>query len=379
MGRSIKIGTLFGVPIELDLSWFLIFGLIAWSLASGYFPASYPEIPGWAYWVMGLIASLLFFGSVLMHELGHTVLAQREGVPVKRIRLFFFGGLAQITKEPNSPGAEFRIAIAGPIVSLILAIGFGALYLLDQAIPYLAAPSLWLARLNLILALFNMIPGFPLDGGRVLRSYLWKRTGSVTQATRMAAGAGQIVALAFIGFGVFRIFNGDFFGGLWLAFIGWFLQNAASASVTQSRIQEVIRDVRVDEVMQREFPSLPGLLSLRQIVDKYVLGEGQRAFFVVENGQTEGLLNVGNISRIPQRKWAFTRANQAMVPMNQLIQVQEDESLQDAMQAMDQAKAEEAPVVRDGNIVGVLRREDVVQRIRLRTELGTGVSMEKEF
>jgi Zn-dependent protease len=371
MGRSIRIGTLFGVPIELDLSWFLIFGLITWSLASGYFPQAYPDIPAWAFWVMGLIASILFFGSVLMHELGHTVIAQREGVPVKRIRLFFFGGLAQITREPNSPGAEFRIAIAGPIVSIVLAGFFGGLYLLDQAIPYLAAPSIWLARLNLILAVFNMIPGFPLDGGRVLRSYLWKRTGSVTQATRMAAAAGQVVALGFIGFGVFRIFSGDFFGGLWLAFIGWFMQNAASASVTQSRIQEVIQDMRVNEVMRREFPSLSGFLSLRQIVDTYVLGEGQRSFFIVDGGQPEGLLSVGAIRRIPQRKWPFTRANQAMVPMDQLIQVQEDEPLQEALQSMDQAHAEEAPVVRDGNIVGVLRREDVLQRIRLQALMGT--------
>jgi Zn-dependent protease/CBS domain-containing protein len=371
MGRNIKIGAVFGVPIELDFSWFLIFGLITWSLASGYLPQAYPEIPTWAIWMMGLIASLLFFGSVLMHELGHTVVAQREGVPVRRIRLFFFGGLAQITREPSSPGAEFRIAIAGPVVSLLLAGVFGGIYLLDQAIPYLAAPSIWLARLNLILAVFNMIPGFPLDGGRVLRSYLWKRTGSVTRATRMAAGAGQVVAMGFIGFGVFRIFTGDFFGGLWLAFIGWFMQNAASVSVTQSRIQEVIQDIRVNEVMRREFPSLSGFLSLRQIVDKYVLGEGQRSFFVVEDGQPEGLLSVGTIRRIPQRKWPFTRANQAMVPMDQLTQVQEDEPLQEALQAMDQVQAEEAPVVRDGIIVGVLRREDVHMRIQLKAELGT--------
>lgn len=370
MVRGIHIGRIFGVPIELHISWFLIFGLLTWSMSSGFFPQAYPDIPLWAYWVMGLIATLLFFGSVLLHELGHAVLALREGVPVRKITLFIFGGLAQITRAPKTPGAEFRIAIAGPLVSLALAAFFGALMLTEQAIPYLAAPTRWLARINLILALFNMIPGFPLDGGRVLRSLLWKRTGSLTRATRVAATTGQLVAFGFIGVGVYTIFNGDFFSGIWLAFIGWFLQNAASASVTQTKVQEALRDVSVEQVMQRDFPRLPGLLSLRQIVEQYVLGGGQKTFFVDEEGSAKGLLTLGDIRRIPQRMWAFTRADKAMIPLNNLIQVRADTPLQEALQEMEQAQVAQMPVVNEGAVVGVLSRDDVMNHIRLRAELG---------
>jgi Zn-dependent protease len=339
-------------------------------MSSGFFPQAYPDLPVWAYWVMGLIATVLFFGSVLLHELGHAVLALREGVPVKKITLFIFGGLAQITREPRTPGAEFRIAIAGPLVSLALAAFFGVLWLTDQAIPYLAAPSMWLARLNLILAVFNMIPGFPLDGGRVLRAIIWARSGSMAKATRAAATVGQLVAFGFIGIGVFTIFSGNFFNGIWLAFIGWFLQNAAASSVTQSKIQEALRDVSVEQVMQRDFIRLPGLLSLRQVVDNYVLGDGRKTFFVDEEGRAEGMLTLGEISRIPQRMWAFTRADKAMVPLNRLIQVQSDMPLQEALQEMEQAELAQVPVVNEGDLVGVLSREDVVNHIRLRAELG---------
>ena len=203
---------------------------------------------------------------MLAHELGHSVLALRNKVPVRKITLFIFGGLAQIEKEPPTPGAEFRIAIAGPLTSLGLAAVFGSLWLLDQAVPYLAAPSIWLARINLILAVFNMIPGFPLDGGRVLRAAVWQWSGSYSRATRIASTVGQLTAYGFIGFGIFEMFMGRFMDGLWLVFIGTFLNNAASSSAAVSKLQEAIKGVRVADVMPRNLLQVPGLITLQRLV-----------------------------------------------------------------------------------------------------------------
>lgn len=237
MDTSLRIGKIFGIPIGLHISWFLIFGLLTWSLAGGYFAQAYPQVPALVHLLLAVVTSGLFFASVLAHELGHSVVALREKIPVRGITLFIFGGIAQIGKEPPSAGAEFRIAIAGPLVSLALAGGFGALWLLDRGIPYLAAPSEYLMRINFILAVFNLIPGFPLDGGRVLRAVVWQISGSFQRANQVAVISGQLVAFGFIGLGIFTILRGQFFNGLWLAFIGWFLQNAA-ASASQLPVVE---------------------------------------------------------------------------------------------------------------------------------------------
>src|SRR3990172_7077739 len=234
MEASFKLGSVWGIPIGLHTSWFLIFILLTWSLMSGYFPEEYPQLSSVINFIMALITSSLFFGSVLAHELGHSFVALRNQIPVRGITLFIFGGVAQIGQEPRSPGAEFHIAIAGPIVSLGLAALFGGLWLLDQQVPILAAPSTWLARINFILAAFNMVPGFPLDGGRVFRAIVWKFTGDFRRATQVAATVGQFIAFAFIAFGMFTVLQGNFFNGLWLVFLGWFLEKPAGSRLPQA-------------------------------------------------------------------------------------------------------------------------------------------------
>jgi Zn-dependent protease len=366
----VKLGKIWGIPIGLHRSWFLIFGLLAWSLAMGYFPQEYPALSSAAHWLLGGVTSLLFFGSVLLHELGHSLLALRNGIPVRSITLFIFGGVAQIEKEPSSPGVEFRIAIAGPLVSLALAILFEALYLLDQSVPYLTAPSLYLARINFLLAAFNMIPGFPLDGGRVLRALVWRFTGSFHRATKVAGSTGQLVALGFIGVGVFTIFRGALFNGLWLAFIGWFLQNAAANSIAALNMQQSLRGITVNQVMSRECARVPSLLPLSQVVEERVLNGAQRCFFVADNGHLRGLLTLREITAVPQRKWGFTTAEQVMVPFEHLTRVAPDTELMEALQMMDSANVNQLPVVEDGDIVGTLSREQVLHYIRMRAELG---------
>jgi Zn-dependent protease/predicted transcriptional regulator len=358
-----------GIPVGLHWSLFLVFGLIAWSLAQGYFPDEYPMLSTPLHWLLGLITGLLFFGSILAHELGHAIVARRNQVAVRGITLFIFGGVAQLEQEARRPGEEFRIAIAGPLVSVILAGLFGLLWLLDQSVPYLAAPSIWLARINLMLAAFNMIPGFPLDGGRVLRAILWKWTGNVTRATRVAAFTGQLTALAFIGWGVFTMFD-NFFNGLWLVFIGWFLQNAAAATYAQTNIQQLLKGVTVQQVMTRDYLKVPGLTSLNKLVEENILTGGQRYFLVGDNGNVRGMLSLSDVTAVPQRKWPYVTVEQVMVPLKRLAQVQPSMELLTALQMMDGANVAQLPVMQDETVVGLVSREHVLHYIRTRAELG---------
>lgn len=370
MNASIKLGRIWGIPIGLHFSWFLIFGLVTWSLAVGYFPEEYPSLTTAAYWILGAATSILFFGSVLVHELAHALVALRNKLPVRAINLFIFGGVAELTQEPRSAGAEFRIAIAGPLASLGLAVLFGGLYLLDQHIPLLAAPSIWLARINLLLALFNMIPGFPLDGGRILRAVIWWKTDNLRKATQAASISGQVVAFGFIAVGIFIAFNGNFFNGLWLIFIGWFLQNAAASSLVQSNVQETLRGITAAHAMQRELPRVSGLTPLSQLVEEGVIQGGQRAFLVEEDGQVRGMLTLSDIRAIPERKWRFMTTQQAMQPFDKLAKIEPTTELLAALQLMDEANVSQLPVVHDDQIFGLLSRDGIFNYLRLRSELG---------
>ena len=370
MKSGLQITRIFGVPIELHASWFLVFGLLTWSLATNLLPQEYPDLSSAWLWALGLVTSLLFFGSVLAHELGHAILALRNSVPVRKITLLIFGGVAQIESEPPTPGVEFRIAIAGPLTSLLLAGFFGLLFLLDQAIPYLAAPSIWLARINLMLAVFNMIPGFPLDGGRVLRAALWQWSGSYLRATRIAASIGQLTAYGFIGFGLFEMFTGRLMDGLWLVFIGSFLNNAASSSATAANIQQALRNVTVGKVMSLDVPRVSGLTSLQRIVEEYML-PGAHPFVLVEEGGTvQGILSLQDIREIPPRKWPLTPAGQAMAPVGRLPQVSPDDELFEVLRFMQQKEAAGVAVVLDGQLLSVLTQNQVQQYLAVRAQLG---------
>ncbi len=371
MHASVRLGRIRGIPVGLHSSWFLIFALVSWSLARGYFPPAYPGLPQPAYWLLGALTSLLFFLSVFLHEMGHSAVAQRNGIPVSSITLFIFGGVAQIAREPDHPGTEFRIAVAGPVVSLLLFVLFAGLYALDRQIPYLAAPSRYLANINLILALFNLIPGFPLDGGRVLRAAVWAATGDFQRATRAAAFTGQVVAFAFMGIGLFTIIGGQVFNGLWLILIGWFLQNAAAASFAQVTVQQSLRGVSVGQVMNRDCAQVPGYLPLERIVEDRVLAGGQRCFFVTDNARLLGMLTLRDLARVPREEWNRVPASQVMVPWERLFKVGPSDPLLNALKTMDDADIAQLPVVDEvGRILGSLSREEIMRYLRTRAELG---------
>lgn len=370
--RSIPLGRVLGIPLGLDYSWFLIFALVTWSLGSSYFPEQYP---GWStglYWAIGLATSLLFFLSVVLHELGHSVIALRNGIPVRSITLFIFGGVAQIGREPGSPGVEFRVAIAGPIVSFGLAVLFGALGWVGTNLAPFAALASYLAYINGSLALFNLIPGFPLDGGRVFRAIVWKVTHSFRRATEIAGSAGHLFAWLFIFLGIWQMLSGNFGGGLWIAFIGWFLQNAATASVQQMTLTRLLSGHTVGEIMTRDSPTLAPEVTLEELVHNHILSTGRRYFPVVRAGRIEGLLTLHDVKAIPRERWAATRAEQAMTPLARLRIAHAGDGLGIALQEMSQDGVNQLPVIdaANGDLVGVLARDNVLTFVRTLAQIG---------
>jgi Zn-dependent protease len=372
MGSSKKLFTIWNIPIGIDLSWFLIFILIAWSLTTGFLAQQYPNASSLILWSVGIVTSLVFFGSVLAHELGHSYVALRNKVPVKSITLFFFGGVAQIGQEPRTPGAEFRIAIAGPIVSLFLAGLFAGLRLIGGSLPYLGASIGYLASINLILGLFNLLPGFPLDGGRIFRAIAWKITGDFNRATQIAARGGQAVAFGLIAFGVFSAFSGQLSSGIWLGLIGLFLLSVASSALKQTDIEEKLTGVTVAQVMSRNFPNIPANTPLSQLVAEKLPSESQGIFLVQRFGQDEplGVVTLQDVRNVPQRSWGFTTVEQVMKPLSWFENVTPETSLKDALQKMQETHQPLLKVVDGSQLRGILSRDQVWNYLRLRSQVG---------
>lgn len=378
MRASLTFGRIFGIPIGVHSSWFLVAALITWSLAGGYFPQEYPAWSSATYWIVGAITAALFFASVLIHELGHSVVALREGVPVRGITLFIFGGVAQIGSEPPTAGAEFRIAIAGPVTSFALAGLFGLLGLTATVNSAAAAPAVYLGRINLLLAVFNLIPGFPLDGGRVLRAILWQYAGNFRTATRWATTVGRGVAYLMIlaGFAMMLgvrlpYFGRGFINGLWIAFIGWFLNNAAEASNQQAVLRDSLAGITVRDVMTPRCPTVPGDLRLDHLVNEHILGGGQRCFFVSSDfGGLQGMITIHNVRSTPRDRWSDVTTRDVMTPVDTLEWAHPDEEVYDILQRMDEADVNQMPVMDNGHLVGMITRENLLHYIRMRSELG---------
>jgi len=370
MNRStIPLGRIFGIPIGLDYSWFLIFALLTWTLATSYYPTEFGNWPVAQYWIVGAITAILMFVSVLLHELGHSVVAMRYKIPVSSITLFIFGGVAQIGAEPPSAIAEFWIAIAGPLVSFILALLFRLLQPLAGAFAPLLALAEYLAYINGTLALFNVIPGFPLDGGRVFRAIVWGVTHNLRKATLVAAIVGRFIAYLFILLGVWQIFTGNLGNGIWIAFIGWFLENAASAQVRQQTVHDLLAGHHVSDAMRRDCTTVSPDASLEQLVNEHILGSGRRCLVVQQNDRVAGLLTLHDVKKIPRSEWPTTSAAQVMTPVEQMKWIQPDAELVDALGEMDRNGVNQLPVMVDKQIQGVLGRDDVISMLRTLSEL----------
>ena len=367
---NVPLGRILGIPIGLDHSWFLIFALLTWMLAGSYYPAEFKDWPPLLYWFMGVATAIMLFGSVLLHELGHSVVALRFKVPVRSITLFLFGGVAQIGAEPPSAMAEFFIAIAGPIVSLALAVVFTLLQPAVAAVEPLFGLVKYLAYINFALVLFNLIPGFPLDGGRVFRAVVWAATKDMRRATLIAANSGRFFGFLFIFYGVWNMLNGNFGGGLWIAFIGWFLDNAASQQVHQVVVQGLLAGHTVSQAMSTHCATVPADLTLQQLVDEHVLGTGRRCFLVHRGTDTVGLMTLHRIKEVPRSDWGTTTAAQVMLPLAELKRISPATELQAALQLMDRDGVNQLPVMADSQVTGMLSREDVITFLRTVQEVG---------
>jgi Zn-dependent protease len=368
--QAISLGRVLGIPIGVDYSWFLIFTLVTWTLATSYFPAEFRYWSTAQYWIVGAVTAILMFGSVLLHELGHSVIAMRYKIPVRSITLFIFGGVAQIGAEPPSATAELSIAIAGPMVSFALALLFHVLQPMVGAMAPLLAVAKYLAYINGSLALFNLIPGFPLDGGRIFRAIVWGITRNLRRATLIAASVGRVVALLFILTGVWQIFTGNLANGLWIAFIGWFIQSAAASQVQQQVLHDSLAGHRVSDVMSHNYTILPAETTLQRVVDLHILGSGQRSFVVTQGDSVVGLLTPQRVKETPRDAWPVTSVAQAMIPAAQVKPVQPDEQLLTALKEMEADRVNQLPVVRDGHILGILNLDDIFGFLRLTRELG---------
>lgn len=388
MSSSFRIGRLFGINIRIDWSWLLIFFLITWNLSAG-FADIHPDWGAGLTWGVALIAALLFFSSVLAHELAHATVAQARGIPVESITLFIFGGVANIQREPTSPKDEFLITIVGPLTSVtigivLLIIGGMVLGPVDavgqstnmfEEFSPLTTLIVWLGSVNLVLGIFNMIPGFPLDGGRILRSTLWAATGNLRQATRWASWVGQGVAGLLVVSGVAMlfgievpIFGTGVFGGLWLIFIGWFLNNAAVQSYRRVVIQDLLADVPVSRLMRMNPPTVPVNISVRELVDNHVMRLDDHAFPVIEGNQIVGFVTLNDIRSSRREQWDTSQVRDIMTPVADLEIVRPEDDAADAMTKLMARDVRQLPVVHNGLNVGVLRRSDIIKWLQLHSQ-----------
>ncbi|HZP62029.1 MAG TPA: site-2 protease family protein [Terriglobales bacterium] len=375
MRSQIKLGRIAGIGIGLHYSWFIIAVLIALSLAA-HFHVVRPDWNDTVVWGAAIITALLFFVTLLLHELAHSVLAKARGLRVREITLFALGGVSQIESEAPDAKSEFWIGIVGPLTSLAIGAiciaisrASGAAANAEPANP-VTAVLLWLGYINLALAAFNMIPGYPLDGGRVLRSIAWWITGNMERATRIAARVGQVVALLLIFYGIYRFFVGHNFGGLWLAFIGWFLLDASRSSYLQVGLMAGLKDRRVADLMERDCARVEGYLSLRDFVDEYLLHSANRCFLVAQGPIALGLITPAELKKVPRDRWDQSSVQSVMRPLNQLRSVSPEMPALQALELMAREHVFQLAVVANGKLQGIFSRDQVLRFLQLHAGFG---------
>jgi Zn-dependent protease/predicted transcriptional regulator len=375
MRSSIRLGKVFGIEIGLHYSWFLIALLIVMSLGSQ-FQETHKDWGTNVIWALATLTAILFFVTLLAHEMSHALVARSRGLTTKAITLFALGGVAQIEKDPEDAKTEFLVGIVGPFSSaviglVLLAVAWALGWHLgaSPATPLLAM-LVWLGYINLTLAAFNMIPGYPLDGGRILRSILWMMSHDVVRATQMAANVGKGIALLFIALGIFRYFGGAGFGGLWIAFIGWFLLQAATASASSVAVTAGLKGVRVSDVMTSDCVMLDGNMNVEQFVESYLLRSGKRCFVVQQNGEVAGLVTSHEIKELDRARWPYTTLSDIMRPLDQLHTVAPTTSVMEALETMGRDDVNQLPVVSGNHLDGIITRANVVQFLHTRAELG---------
>jgi Zn-dependent protease/predicted transcriptional regulator len=369
---SVRLGRIMGIPIRIHYTLWLVFILIAWSLAYGYMPSQYPGLGVVTYWAIGIVSAIILFASVLIHELSHSYIAKKNGLPIGRITLFFFGGVSEITEEPQDPGLEVRMAAAGPLISFLIAGVLGAMWYLaglSKAPVAVTATLGYGALMNAILGVFNLVPAFPLDGGRVFRGSIWKRSGSFIGATRTATRVSEAISLLMMVGGFVSIIFGDFVGGIWIIFLGWFIRSGAETSLRQTLVDESLSGVKVGDIMTREVLTAPPNITIQQLVSDYFLTHRHEGYPVVKDGHILGIVTLHCVRAIPKERREIETVEQAMVHCEPTVAVGPSVTALDALHRMAREKVERMLVVEDGRLLGIVTRGDLIKTIRTRQEL----------
>jgi Zn-dependent protease len=361
MSPTFRFGRIAGIEVGANWTWLLVVVLLVWSLATGVFPETNPGLSDATYLGMALVAATLFFVSLLLHELGHALQARREGVEIEGITLWVLGGVARFRGTIPAPGAELRIAAAGPAASLVIGVACIAVATLIAGPSAVDGVVYWLGYINLMLLAFNLIPAFPLDGGRILRAILWRATGSLMKATRWAASAGRGFGVATIVAGFFVAAFGGAFGGLWLAFIGFFLLSAAEAELNVMEARAALSGVRVGDVMVAEPVTVGPDVSLQRFIDDVFFPHRHTAYPVVEDGEVIGLVSFRDALQTPRDQWHRVRVRDRMLPRERALVVDADRDLADVTADLTQDDLRRALVLVGGRPAGLLSMTDVTR------------------
>ena len=376
---SVNIGRILGIPIRVHWTLWLVFLLIAWSLAVGYLPETYPvsrypDMTLTVDWIVGIVSALLLFVSVLIHELSHSYIAKKNGLPIARITLFFFGGVSEMSGEPQNAALEVRMAGAGPLTSFAIAGVLGALWYVGSLVSFPTAVIAVLgynALINAALGAFNLIPAFPLDGGRVLRGGLWQSSKNLLQATKNATRISEILSLLMIAAGLLLVvFTADFVNGIWIIFLGWFIRSGAETSLRQTQMTEALHGVSVGDIMTRNLLTVSRGLTVQQLVNDYFLVHPHGGYPVVEDGKLFGVVTMSSVRSIPREKREVEQVGQAMVPFDRIVTISPTMSAADALQRMAQNQIGRLLVTDGDRILGIVTRGDLMKTIRNRQELG---------
>lgn len=369
-GGAFQIARIGGIRIEIHPSWLLIVALVSYTLAEGWFPSEYDHWSTAAYWAVGIAAAILLFVTVLIHELAHAAVAIRRGLPVPKITLFIFGGVSELSHQPRSAGEEFQIAAAGPATSILIAAvsALGA-WSIGGTNEKLEGILWYLATVNLLLGVFNVVPGFPLDGGRVLRSIAWKRTHSFRRATRIAGGVGELVGYGLMTLGLFLLFAGFVFDGVWFMFIGWFLLGAARGETQGMQLEAILARVTARDVMHTELPTIRPGDSILTLVEEHMIARGERAVVVANDGAVLGMVDVRDVHRTPRDQWPQTPVQAVMTPRERVPTVETGTRALDVLMLLASKGLEQVPVLDEGRMVGLISRRELVDRVHLAEEL----------
>ncbi len=370
---AFRLGRIAGIDILAHWSWFAIFVLLSSWLAESFFRDVYADWSSEKRWGTAIVTTLLFFGSILLHELAHSLWARHLGLPVKNITLFIFGGVSALGAEPNSAKKEFQIAIVGPLTSVVLAVVFGVLtavaWVTDIHNTPLGAIVEYLAFINAAVAVFNMLPGYPLDGGRVLRAALWARSGNMLRSTKWSAGAGTFISFALMAVGVISIMFGNFVGGIWFVVIGWFLRNVSESSYRQQLLRSTLEGTKVGEMVNHSFRTVPPDISLSQLVNDSMLAQGQRCVPVVAGQELLGIVTMDDLRRIPRQEWPTTSAYRTMTPYEKLKVTNPRDYLLQTLSVMASHNVHQLPVLEGKLFLGFVTRADVLSLIQVRSDL----------